>query len=208
MIPVRTRNQRVVASLAGVVFAMVGLSYAAVPLYDLFCRVTGYGGTTQVAAADSTVMTDRKIRIRFDSMVNGIDWAFQPVERQIEIRVGENAVAFYRATNQANRAVTGTAVFNVTPLKAGPYFSKVACFCFTEQRLAAGETVDMPVAFFVDPAIEKDPNLDDVRTITLSYTFYPVEDRPVEDGKAGRARDGGRISAIGAPTRPTAGAVN
>ena len=175
MIPIRTRNQRVVAMLTGVVFAMVGLSFAAVPLYDMFCRVTGYGGTTQVASGNSESVTDRIIKIRFDSMVNGIDWAFQPAEREISLRVGENAVAFYQATNQSRNTLTGTAVFNVTPLKAGPYFSKVECFCFTKQTLAAGETVDMPVAFYVDPAIEKDPNLNDVKTITLSYTFYPAE---------------------------------
>lgn len=203
MIPIRTRNQRVVAILLGVVFAMVGLSYAAVPLYDIFCRVTGYAGTTQIATADSQVVTDRKMKIRFDSMVNGIDWAFQPVQRQIEVRVGENAIAFYSATNRSDRALTGTAVFNVTPLKAGPYFSKVQCFCFTEQRLGAGESVEMPVSFFVDPAIEKDPNLNDVKTITLSYTFYPVERS--DSRAAERERN---ISAVGAPELTAAGAVN
>jgi len=160
--------------LGTVAVGMVGLSYAAVPLYDLFCRVTGFAGTTQVAEEKSTAISQRAIKIRFDAMAADIEWAFQPVQRQIRLQIGENVVAFYRATNQSDRPLTGTATFNVTPLKAGAYFNKVECFCFTEQTLAPGESVDMPVAFFVDPEIEADPNLNDVKTITLSYTFYPV----------------------------------
>jgi cytochrome c oxidase assembly protein subunit 11 len=158
---------------------MIGMSYAAVPLYDLFCRVTGYGGTTQIAAEKNDTVTQRPIKIRFDAMVTNIDWAFQPVQRQIELQVGENAVAFYRATNRSKQSLTGTATFNVTPLKVGAYFSKVACFCFTDQTLEPGQTVEMPVAFYVDPEISSDPNLDDVKTITLSYTFYAV-DKPTK----------------------------
>lgn len=173
------KNARLVAVLGTVAVGMVGMSYAAVPLYDLFCRVTGYAGTTQVAAEKSAVVSERPIKVRFDAMVTNIDWAFQPAQRQIELQVGENAVAFYRATNQSKVPLTGTATFNVTPLKAGAYFSKVECFCFTEQTLEPGQTVEMPVAFFVDPEISTDPNLDDVRTITLSYTFFPV-DKPTE----------------------------
>lgn len=169
------KNFRLVTVLATVVVGMVGLSYAAVPLYDLFCRVTGFGGTTQVAAEKSATVSQRPIKVRFDAMVTNIDWAFQPAQRQIELNVGENAVAFYRATNQSSQPLTGTATFNVTPLKAGAYFSKVECFCFTEQTLEPGQSVEMPVAFFVDPEIDTDPNLNDVKTITLSYTFYPTE---------------------------------
>ena len=109
---------------------MVGMSYAAVPLYDLFCRVTGFGGTTQIASKRSNTVSDRPIKVRFDAMANNIDWAFQPIQRQIELKVGENALAFYRATNRASESLTGTATFNVTPLKVGAYFSKVECFCF------------------------------------------------------------------------------
>jgi cytochrome c oxidase assembly protein subunit 11 len=173
------KNRRLVVVLTTVAMGMVGMSYAAVPLYDLFCRVTGYGGTTQIAAEKSGSVTQRPIKVRFDAMVTNIDWAFQPVQRQIELQVGENAVAFYRATNQSKQPLSGTATFNVTPLKVGAYFSKVECFCFTEQTLSPGQTVDMPVAFYVDPDISNDPNLNDVKTITLSYTFYPV-DKPTK----------------------------
>ncbi len=169
------KNRRLVIGLGVVVVGMVGMSYAAVPLYDLFCRVTGYGGTTQVAAERSSTVSERPIKVRFDAMTTNINWAFQPIQRQIEIKVGENALAFYRATNRASKALTGTASFNVTPLKVGAYFSKIECFCFTEQTLGPAETIEMPVAFFVDPAIDEDPNLKDVKTITLSYTFYPTE---------------------------------
>ncbi len=169
------KNRRLVTGLGFVVVGMVGMSYAAVPLYDLFCRVTGFGGTTQIASERSNTVSDRPIKVRFDAMTTNIDWAFQPIQRQIELKVGENALAFYRATNRTSASLTGTATFNVTPLKAGAYFSKVECFCFTEQTLGPGETIEMPVAFYVDPAIDEDPNLKDVKTITLSYTFYPTE---------------------------------
>ena len=169
------KNRRLVTGLGVVVVGMVGMSYAAVPLYDLFCRVTGFGGTTQIASERSNTVLDRAIKVRFDAMTTNIDWAFQPIQRQIALKVGENALAFYRATNRASESLTGTATFNVTPLKVGAYFSKVECFCFTEQTLGPGETIEMPVAFYVDPAINDDPNLRDVKTITLSYTFYPTE---------------------------------
>ena len=169
------KNRRLVTGLGFVVVGMVGMSYAAVPLYDLFCRVTGFGGTTQIASERSNIVSDRRVKVRFDAMTTNIDWAFQPIQRQIELKVGENALAFYRATNRTSESLTGTATFNVTPLKVGAYFSKVECFCFTEQTLGPGETIEMPVAFYVDPAIDEDPNLKDVKTITLSYTFYPTE---------------------------------
>jgi cytochrome c oxidase assembly protein subunit 11 len=175
MSALKRKNRHLVALLATVAIGMVGMSYAAVPLYDLFCRVTGYGGTTQIAAEKNGTVTQRPIKVRFDAMVTNIDWAFQPLQRQIKLQVGENAIAFYRATNRSTKPLTGTATFNVTPLKVGAYFSKIACFCFTEQTLEPGQTVEMPVAFFVDPEISSDPNLNDVKTITLSYTFYPVD---------------------------------
>lgn len=170
------RNRRVAVVLASVVAGMVGLSFASVPLYRLFCQVTGYGGTTQVADAAPAAAAERMMEIRFNADTDpALPWRFQPAERAIEVRVGEEHLAFYEAENLSDRPITGTATFNVTPLKAGQYFSKIACFCFTEQRLEAGQRVDMPVSFFVDPAISEDPNLDDVRTITLSYTFFRHE---------------------------------
>ena len=191
------KNRRVMVTLLAVVGGMIGLSYAAVPLYQIFCQVTGFGGTTQVAEGPSAVVTDRVMTIRFDATINGIPWRFQPVERKIETRVGESMLAYYRAENVSNRPVTGTATFNVTPMKAGEYFNKIDCFCFVEQRLEPGQSVDMPVTFFVDPAIEQDRNLSDVKTITLSYTFFPVPDdeeeetpRPVSDAAAGRSAAG------------------
>lgn len=169
-----TRNRRVAASCVAVVFGMVGLSYAAVPLYRLFCDVTGFGGTTQRAESVDGRVLDRTMTVRFDANVGaGLPWEFKPVERRMSVRVGEQALAFYRATNRSDRPVTGSAVFNVTPPLAGAYFTKIECFCFTEQRLEPGQSVDMPVAFFIDPDIADDADLKSLGTITLSYTFYP-----------------------------------
>ncbi|HAT36001.1 MAG TPA: cytochrome c oxidase assembly protein [Rhodospirillaceae bacterium] len=169
----KAKNRRLFLSLALIVAGMVGMSYAAVPLYEIFCRVTGFGGTTQVASAPSGKVIDRVIKIRFDANLNGaLPWAFQPVQREIALKVGKTGIAFYRARNDSGGALVGTATFNVTPLKAGQYFNKIDCFCFQEQKLKAGEQVDMPVTFFVDPEIVNDRNLDDVDTITLSYTFF------------------------------------
>ncbi len=176
------KNGRVALALCGIVVAMAGLSYASVPLYELFCRVTGFGGTTQVAESLPERVSERMVTVRFNADTNPqLPWAFQPVARQMRLRVGESGLAFYRATNQAAHATAGTATFNVTPPKAGQYFNKVQCFCFTEQILAAGQSMDMAVSFFVDPAIEEDPNLDDVKTITLSYTFFPDPDAVIEE---------------------------
>ena len=170
------RNRWVMLSCVSVVAGMTALSFAAVPLYDLFCRVTGYGGTTQVAAEASDVIVDRVVRIRFDASMNSsLDWRFQPVQREMSMKIGESAIAFYHAKNLSEAVTTGTATFNVTPLKVGKYFTKIDCFCFTEQQLEPGQTVDMPVTFYVDPEMVKDRNLDDVTTITLSYTFFSAE---------------------------------
>lgn len=174
------RNTRVAVLCSAIVVGMVGLSYAAVPLYEIFCRVTGYGGTTQVATETPEAVIDRKIIVRFDANTSrDMDWSFRPAQTSIELKVGETGLAFYRATNTSDTDSVGTATFNVTPLAAGQYFAKVECFCFTEQKLTAGQTVDMPVTFFVDPEIDNDPDLDKLTTITLSYRFYPVE--PDED---------------------------
>lgn len=167
------KNARVGLTLAGVVIGMIGLSFATVPLYRLFCQVTGFGGTTQIAETVPQEVSDRVIAVRFNADVNDkLPWRFGPLQREVKVQVGENRLVFYQAQNISERAVTGTATFNVTPLKAGQYFSKIACFCFTEQRLEPGQEIDMPVSFFVDPAILEDPELDDVNTITLSYTFF------------------------------------
>lgn len=173
------RNRRTALACAVLVAGMVGMAYAAVPLYRLFCQVTGFGGTTQRAEAASETVLDRKMAIRFDSNIGaGLRWDFRPEQREISVKVGETALAFYRATNLSDEPATGTAVFNVTPPQAGAYFAKIECFCFTEQTLEPGQTVDMPVQFFVDPSIEEDKDLKKLNTITLSYTFYPGA-RPV-----------------------------
>ena len=185
----RRRNAATAAALLGIVVVMGGLAYASVPLYRWFCQVTGFGGTTQVAASAPVERHERSVTVRFNADVNSaLSWRFQPVERRVTVRLGEVRLAFYRAENLGDGPVTGTATFNVTPAKAGPYFSKLDCFCFTEQTLAAGESVDMPVSFFVDPELAEDRNLDDVTTITLSYTFFAAPGQSA-------ARDGPRIAA-------------
>jgi cytochrome c oxidase assembly protein subunit 11 len=167
------RNGRTALVLSGVVAGMVGLSFASVPLYKLFCQVTGYGGTTQRAEQGADRVVERMVTVRFNAdTARDMPWVFRPVQRQIEVKVGENHLAYYRAENRTSQTIVGTATFNVTPAKAGLYFSKIDCFCFTEQVLKPGESVEMPVSFFVDPAIVEDRNLDEVKTITLSYTFF------------------------------------
>jgi cytochrome c oxidase assembly protein subunit 11 len=178
---------------AGLVFGMVGLTFAASPLYRLFCQVTGYGGTTQRADAGADRVLDRLITIRFDANVDrSLGWHFAPAQRQVMLRVGETAEIAYQIRSAAQVATTGTAVFNVTPEQAGGYFNKIACFCFTEQTLSPGQTLDMPVVFFVDPAIADDPDLDYIDTITLSYTFYPVAN-PKPVAAAGGIGQGERL---------------
>ncbi len=171
-------NRRVALAMAGVVVGMAGLAFASVPLYRLFCQVTGYGGTTQRASAAPSEVGTRTVTVRFNASVASHDlgWDFQPVQNELRTLVGEEHLAFYRVRNDGRVPTVGIAAFNVTPHKAGPYFQKIACFCFNEQELKPGESMDMPVSFFVDPAIEKDPNLRDVTTITLSYTFFRAKD--------------------------------
>jgi cytochrome c oxidase assembly protein subunit 11 len=168
-------NAVALSCVAAVVF-MTGAAFAAVPLYKLYCQVTGYGGTTQKAIEPSHVMLDRTITVRFDANVTpGMKWKFEPVQHTMDVKLGENALAFYKATNISDHSITGTAAFNVAPDVAGIHFSKVQCFCFQEQTLAPGESVEMPVSFFVAPALASDPDAAHLSSLTLSYTFYPVD---------------------------------
>lgn len=188
-------NRRLALVLTLVVGGMVGMAFAAVPLYRVFCQVTGYGGTTQVAAAAPDAVLERTVTVRFEGFVNrGLPWRFAPEQREVTLKVGEPGLVYFEARNLAARATAGTATFNVTPLKVGQYFNKVQCFCFTEQTLQPGETVDMGVSFFVDPAVAEDPNADEVRTITLSYTFYADPDALAPDGEEGRETSGRETS--------------
>ena len=175
MTAIASRNGRTAAMMALLVLAMLGLAFASVPLYRLFCQVTGLNGTTQRAEAAPGAV-DGQIGVRFDANVSGnLPWKFEPVEKRITVAPGGRTLASYKASNQVARPTTGRAVFNVSPAQAGQYFSKIECFCFTEQTLAPGQSVDMPVVFFVDPAIRDDPDIGSIDEITLSYTFYPVE---------------------------------
>ncbi len=177
MADLRTRKRITVAALLGMVGVMVGLTAFAVPLYNYFCRVTGFGGTTQTAALAPQQVIDRLITVRFNADVGpDLPWRFQPAQRSITIPVGETAEISYIAENLSDQTVVGSAVFNVTPFKVGPYFSKIACFCFEEQTLAPGEKVAMWVTFFIDPSIMDDVNLDDIKSITLSYVFFKLSE--------------------------------
>lgn len=188
------------AQAGALVVTMGALSFAAVPFYDWFCRVTGYGGTPLVAAAAPDQVLDQTIRVRFDaSLDRDMPWTFRPVVREMTVRLGEENIAFYEAHNPTDRPIGGTASYNVTPYSAGGYFAKIACFCFEEQVLQPGETVQMPVSFFVDPAILDDPEGQFVHTITLSYTFY---ERELPDGDAQAALDPGAASALTAAQSP------
>ncbi|MBB44176.1 MAG: cytochrome c oxidase assembly protein [Rhodospirillaceae bacterium] len=164
---------------------MTGLTVYSVTLYELFCSVTGYGGTTKRAESSPDKILNRKITVFFNADTNsGLDWNFKPVQRKVNLRVGEKGLAFYEARSTSSKSVTGTATFNVTPMKAGQYFVKIDCFCFTEQTLEPGQTVNMPVQFYVDPKIANDRNLDEVDTITLSYTFFrSAEQKSVDRSK-------------------------
>jgi cytochrome c oxidase assembly protein subunit 11 len=173
--PQHNRNLRLAVILAGVVVGMVGMAFAAVPLYALFCQVTGFGGTTQVSEGNPKGTIARQMAVRFDANVSGdLAWRVTPAKPVVN-DIGTVATVNYVAQNLSSRTVTGTAIFNVTPDSAGIYFNKMECFCFTEQTLAPGETVEMPVVFFVDPDLAENQELDTIRTITLSYTFYAAD---------------------------------
>ena len=172
----QSRNTRTGAKVGFVALFMLGLAFAAVPLYDLYCRVTGYGGTTQVANSAPDTVRDQTIVVRFDAnTAAGMAWDFRPVAVSQEVKIGENGLAFYRAYNPTNRTITGTASFNVAPSILGPYFTKIDCFCFTEQKLRPGESIDMPVSYFIDPEILNDLEARDTQVVTLSYTFFETE---------------------------------
>ena len=172
-VPGTRRKVATALILGGVACGMIGLAFAAVPLYRIFCQVTGFGGTTQVAEAAPVEIGERVITIRFNAdTARDLPWYFKPGQREMTVRVGEMAMAVYNAENQSDRVLVGSSTFNVTPVKAGIYFNKIECFCFEEQTLAPGERAEFPVSFFVDPEIVEDRRLDDVTTITLSYTFF------------------------------------
>jgi cytochrome c oxidase assembly protein subunit 11 len=160
---------------------MIGVTFASAELYDMFCRATGYNGTTQRVTQASDKILDRKITVRFDANVApGLGWEFQPAQRSVEIRIGETTQIGYRAQNLLTAASHGKATFNVTPELAGSYFNKLECFCFTDTELKPGQALDMPVVFFVDPEIVNEPDLKNIETITLSYTFFPsTDEKPV-----------------------------
>ncbi len=172
------RNAKVAGSSALFACVMLGLAFASVPLYQMFCQVTGFAGTTQRAAKAPDSVLDKTVIVRFDANTSSeLSWKFKPVQTKVNVRLGEQTLAFYRATNTSDKPVTGTATFNVAPEAAGAYFNKLECFCFTEQTLQPGESVEMPVSFFVDPVMAKDRSARSITQITLSYTFYPVKDK-------------------------------
>ena len=176
-------NRRVAVACVSAVAVMVGMAYAAVPLYNLFCRVTGYAGTTQVAVNSEGIrIVDREVKVRFDANIEkGFGWEFAPVQRDVALKLGETREIAYRARNLTDKPLTGTATFNVTPQSAGAYFNKIECFCFTETTVQPGEELIMPVVFFVDPDMADTEETRDIHTITLSYTFFEreTEEKPI-----------------------------
>ncbi len=176
----RDKNTKMMIRLSGLVFTMLALSFAAVPFYNWFCRVTGFGGVTQIAVEESTQVLDQSIEIRFDgSLERGMPWNFKPEHTTMELKIGETGLAFYEAYNPTDKVIAGTASYNVFPYSAGAYFTKIDCFCFELQVLQPGERVMMPVTFYVDPDILDDEDAKYAKTITLSYTFH-VTDLPEE----------------------------
>lgn len=183
-----TSKRRTGATLAGlvvIIVAMVGLVIGSVPLYRAFCQATGIGGPPRQVAADSSTPTGKEVTVRFDaSVAKGLQWRFVPQAREMKVRLGEDNLAVFTATNVSDRAITGTAVFNATPDKIGKYVAKIQCFCFTEQTLEPGQTVDMVVSFVIDPAMATDPHSGEVNTITLSYTFFNANTATDERGRS------------------------
>jgi cytochrome c oxidase assembly protein subunit 11 len=174
------KNRKTAITALAAVAGMVALSFASVPLYRAFCQITGFDGTTMRADKPADRVLKREVAVRFDATVGqGLPWTFKPEQVSQTLHVGETGLAFYAAKNLTDRPITGRATFNVQPAKAGQYFNKIECFCFTEQTLKPGEEVSMPVTYFIDPAIADDRGLDDVQTITLSYTFFPWDEETV-----------------------------
>ena len=175
---IKTQNRRVMVIISFVGLLMLSLSFASVPLYDIFCRVTGFGGTTQVAPSAPGTQGLSDINIRFESSTSqSLDWSFYPKDKVVTIALGEEKTVLYVAKNLSNKPIVGTAIFNVTPAKVGQYFMKIDCFCFVEQLLNPGQSMEMPVTFFIDPEIFKDENVKEVSEITLSYTFMKSLDQ-------------------------------
>ena len=160
---------------------MLALGFASKPLYDTFCKITGYGGTTRYAEENLSEILDRKVTVNFDSNVKDLPWDFAPEQRKMTVQLGQSGLAYYKAKNPSNRPIVGTATFNVTPIKAAPYFIKTECFCFTEQLIQPGEEITMPVIFFVDPQLDDEKRLNDIEEITLSYTFSEVENPTITE---------------------------
>jgi cytochrome c oxidase assembly protein subunit 11 len=172
----RDKNARLAWTMVAIVGGMLGLAYAAVPLYQAFCKATGFAGTPLVAQEGVRPVIARTVEVRFDTNTDAnLPWRFEPVQRSVKVHLGEEKLVFFRATNRSQRPIVGTATYNVTPEWTAGWFDKIQCFCFTEQLLQPGQSVDMPVLFFVDADMNKDRRYDDVRTITLSYTFYEAK---------------------------------
>ena len=191
----KTSNSSILVLCLVFVCGMVGMAYASVPLYRLFCQVTGYNGTTQRVEQYSDVILDKTMKVTFDSNTsNGLNWDFQPVNKFVEPKIGETVQVMFRATNRSPVATTGSAVFNVTPMEAGAYFNKVQCFCFTETTLQPGQTLEMPVVFFIDPEIVNARETKNIHTLTLSYTFYPSKtEKPVASLPVKAERDEAKL---------------
>ena len=174
-------DARIAYSVAGAAFLMLGLSFAAVPLYDMFCRVTGFGGTPRVALEEAANLGERTLTVRFDSNVGaGLNWSFEPEVGSMRLRTGQTATVFYKVTNRSDKESLGIATYNVAPNAFGPWFNKISCFCFTEQTLGPGESMDMPVVFFLDPELEKAETMRRMESVTLSYTFMAVKTKTAQ----------------------------
>jgi cytochrome c oxidase assembly protein subunit 11 len=177
------RHRRVAFTVAGVVFGMIGMAYAAVPLYEMFCRATGYGGLPQIASSESGTRGQKVMTIHFDANIaSDLPWTFEPEQASIKLRTGETATVFYKVKNRSDKTTVGLASYNVAPERSGMFFNKLACFCFSEQTLGPGESMDMPVVFYIDPAVETDEIMKTQESITLSYTFYAAK-TPVASAK-------------------------
>lgn len=176
-IQLRRKNRAVLLVVLSLLGVMTALAFASVPLYRIFCQKTGYGGTPQIAYQNTHKIVDRRLKVRFNAVVQkDLPWRFKPLQQDLTVRAGETGLAFYQVQNTSSKPLIGIATYNVTPDKAGQYFNKIECFCFEEQTLPPGQVIDMPVQFFIDPAIVKDENLKEVKTITLSYTFFHAKD--------------------------------
>lgn len=190
--PATPNHRKVVGWCLGSLAVMFAVTAASPTLYSIFCQVTGYGGTTMRATAPSTTTLDRIITVRFDAHVQpGFAWTFEPVQRTMDVKIGDNVLAFYKATNTSDKKLTGTAAFNVSPDVMGAYFSKIECFCFKEQTLEPGQSVEMPVTFYVDPAMVKDRDTRNLQNVTLSYVFYPVNKTAEQTPPSPTAKSGG-----------------